>query len=945
MCSAITTDPNTTDPNATDPSTTDFNTADPNPTDSNPTDSNITDSANQSFNSVFGPSLLLANTMSLAPKIDEIILSINELKPDLACFTETWLHDGISADCINIPGYNLINKNRTSGVHGGVCIYIQNSIKFKTLDHLHHPDFEVLWVHIRPKRLPRGVPCIVIGTLYHPPSADDNSMIDYLYLSLTTIEGYYPGCGIFLTGDFNRLDVHRLLPQFRMRQLVRVPTRGDQTLDLILTNLPHLYDKNSVETCPPFGLSDHNVVLLHPKNRPSVVSSRRTVSKRDTRRNRKNELGRYLSSCDWSILDSLTNCDEKVTLFTDLIRIGLDCIMPLQTFKLHINDQPWVTAEFKNLIKLRQRAFVKGDKDLFHLYRNRVNRERKSCRARFYSSKVQHLKETKPSQWWSDVKKIAGMTPTDGFDDFRSKLHLDQIDDLDPHEIANLINNAFLEPMLTYQPLQSPVPYDEELKPPTLSELEIYLSLKELNPRKAPGPDGLSNWLLKEFAEVLAEPVCTILNSSFREQKFPSAWKLANIIPLIKTKPVTNPSKDLRPISLTSVLSKVAEDFIVATYISPAVLSTIDPDQFGAIPKSCTTHALISMIHNWAEATDATGAAVRIMLLDYRKAFDLIDHNILAGKICNLPIPPGIARWVIDFLTDRQQRVKLANDCYSEWGHTRSGVPQGTKLGPWLFLLMINDLKFVTASKWKYVDDTSVAEIVKKGDCSTIQIEAERVQSWSRENKLQLNTEKCKEMIIDFKKQKDLFDPISVEGKEFDIVNHAKILGVTVSNNLLWNYHINDVIRKANKRLYFIVLLKRARLPEDDIILFYCTCIRPVLEYCAPVFHHSLSKYLSDDLERVQKRVLSILSPGNSYQHNMEKFQIPTLQSRRQDLCDNLFTKIICEKTHNLRNLLPPEHQPIYDFRHKRIFNVARSKTRRYQKTFIPMMCNLFNNS
>ena len=143
-------------------------------------------------------------------------------------------------------------------------------------------------------------------------------------------------------------------------------------------------------------------------------------------------------------------------------------------------------------------------------------------------------------------------------------------------------------------------------------------------------------------------------------------------------------------------------------------------------------------------------------------------------------------------------------------------------------------------------------------------------------------------MIIECKKQKHLFDRISVEGKALNMVSHAKILGMsTVSNN-----NINEEIRKSNKRLYFIVLLKRARVPVEDMILFYCTCIRHILEYCAPVFHHSLSKYLNDDLERVQKRVCTILSPGNSYQYNLEKFQQPTLHSRRQDLWDNLFRKI-----------------------------------------------------
>ena len=110
--------------------------------------------------------------------------------------------------------------------------------------------------------------------------------------------------------------------------------------------------------------------------------------------------------------------------------------------------------------------------------------------------------------------------------------------------------------MQAHQPLQSFAPYDEEHVPPILSELDICLALKKLNPRKAPGPDGLPNWLLKEFAEVLAEPVCTILNSSFREQKFPSAWKLANITPLVKAKPVTDVSKHLRPISLTQLYQR-----------------------------------------------------------------------------------------------------------------------------------------------------------------------------------------------------------------------------------------------------------------------------------------------------------------------------------------------------------------------------------------------------
>ena len=406
---------------------------------------------------------------------------------------------------------------------------------------------------------------------------------------------------------------------------------------------------------------------------------------------------------------------------------------------------------------------------------------------------------------------------------------------------------------------------------------------------------------------------------------------------------MTTITKHIRPISLTPALSKLAEDFVVSKHVGPAVLELIDSNQFGAIPKSSTLHALISMVHTWAQATDGTGSAVRVVLLDYRKAFDHVDHSRLAVKVLGLRIPRGIARWVCDFLMDRRQRVKLSSssDCFSEWGAVPSGVPQGTKLGPWLFILMINDLHPPGSEAWKYVDDTTLAEVIPRGGQSEMQIAVNAVEQWSSINKLQLNPDKCKELIIDFKKAKHQFDAVTVNSIDLERVDSVKVLmlGVTITSTLQWNCHISDVIKKANKRMYFLILLKRANVPAHDIICFYLTCIRPVLEYCAPLYHHALPDYLCKDIERIQKRALSIISPGLSYCDNLSMFNMDSLKGRRIEQCNKFFESIVSNPEHKLHHFLPPKNNCSYNLRRQRQFANPVTHTKRFSSTFLPSMC------
>ena len=897
----------------------------------------------------FVPTIMLSNTMSLAPKVVEVQHFFQRYNVDVGFITETWLKDRINDSVINISGYNIFRKDRIVREHGGVCIYAREQMKYEILENLQCcNDHEILWIKLNPTRLPRGFTCLIIAVIYHPPGSDCHSIINHLFQSLTLAESLYPNCSIVIAGDFNRLNVANIKRHFKLKQLVKLPTRGQVTLDKILTNMAEFF--SPAEIYPPFGLSDHNTVLVRPKEREIGQSSRKFVTVRDTRASNKAALGRYLSSIDWaSTINSKDNCTGKLDTLTDLIKIGLNHIMPEKVIKVHINDAPWMSTKLKDLIRMRQVAFYSNKNSIqFKFYRNAVNRERKLCKAKYYASKVQDLKGANPRQWWKEVKKISGSVNSIKL---MSSLNVPGYDNLSHKEIADAINASLLEPLQEYNPLDPStvnLPGEELDVIPEVSVERVYTHLSRLNKYKAPGPDGLSNWLFKEYAEILAEPVANILNSSFKDQSLPRVWKLADVCPLPKVKRVTNPQSELRPISLTCSLSKVAEEFIVADYIKPAVTKIIDPNQFGTIPGSSTVMALISMVHKWLKESDGTGSTIRVLLFDYRKAFDLIDHSTLIEKLRQLDIPNSVINWIMSFLSGRSQRVKLERDCFSEWGAVPAGVPQGTKLGPWLFLIMINDLSISgdPFDMWKYVDDTTVSELIAKNkDLSDAQSAVDQVSEWSKRNMLQLNRKKCKELLITFSRSRNLPSPVNVEGSTIIPVSKVKLLGVTINSTLTWNDHIEEIVKKASRKQYFLVQLKRAKVPAREIVAYYCACIRSAIDYACPVFHYSLPKYLQEDLERIQKRALACIYPGRRYEDALSLAGLASIHDHHESLSKSLFRSIVSDSKNKLHALLPQRNNNAnYYFRKRRTFNIPTVKTKRYAQSFIMHSSKLYDD-
>ena len=291
---------------------------------------------------------------------------------------------------------------------------------------------------------------MIAGVVYHPhwTATENDCMRDYLFQSLFLAESRFPNCALIVAGGFNRLDVKSIQRHFRLKQIVKKPTRKNAILDLVLTNMHGFYA--DPQHFPPFGLSDHHTVTVEAKERAESRQAPKFVLKRDKRESRRAELGRYFGTMDWQTLFSSANCcQDMLDILHNVIYTGLNILMPVRRVRVNTSDVPWMTPHLKSLILKRQRAFREhgAESSSFKFYRNVVNRERKSCKASFYKVKVEHMKDENPKLWWKEVKRLSGSQSNSG--NVINHIHIEELEDCNNQELANIINQAFPEPQGT----------------------------------------------------------------------------------------------------------------------------------------------------------------------------------------------------------------------------------------------------------------------------------------------------------------------------------------------------------------------------------------------------------------------------------------------------------------------------------------------------------------
>lgn len=471
--------------------------------------------------------------------------------------------------------------------------------------------------------------------------------------------------------------------------------------------------------------------------------------------------------------------------------------------------------------------------------------------------------------------------------------------------------------------------------------------MQSLDPSKASGPDNISPRVLKQTAKSISPSLARIFNFSLATKTVPKLWKQANVTPLYK-KNNRQMVKNYRPISLLSSVGKVLERCVfkeVFNFLHENKL--FSKYQAAYMPNSSTTDQLLELYHLILNALEKK-KSVRFVFCDISKAFDKVWHKGVLHKLKGLGITDSLHEWFSNYLTDRKQRV-VFNGCNSEWQKITAGVPQGSILGPLLFLIYINDLPNEIKNNIRiYADDTTlfVTANSHRKSSDELTLDLKNVSRWAKKWFVGFNPEKTESMTFAYTNTENV-PPIYMDNKLTNEVTSHKHLGLTFQNSIRWSEHINETVTKALKRVDILRSLMY-RLDRCTLEKMYFTFVRPLLEYGDIVWDNctDAEAKMIENVQLSAARVVTGATRGTSHATIYEECGWERLSKRREKHKLTQMYKIKNDLAPKyLKDLIPPEtrERTLYGLRNRDNITIYKSCTTTMQKSFIPSTINLWN--
>ena len=675
-------------------------------------------------------------------------------------------------------------------------------------------------------------------------------------------------------------------------QLINKPTRwrgsdNPNILDLVITN-----DEQSIsniEYQSPLGKSDHCIITFDIDCNVLIKSKQK--EKRCYHKANYSKMKEEIQDLNWERYLKVDNndIDDMWKRFHVKLLDLEDKYVPKLKIKNKKKTEVPIDKETQNAVKEKNRLsrkFIRTknqeDRKSYNRARNKVTKLVRKTRKQ-YERNIAKEAKANPKRIW---KYINSKSKTRSGIGELCKDPLDKKSERtdDDSEKANILADFFSSVYTTETDDTIPnLPkrsVDTEWTPTEIKPEEVEKTLMNLKPDKSPGPDKLNPRLLKELAKEIAKPLTSIFNKSLEEKHIPSEWKKANVSPIYK-KGDKKLAGNYRPVSLTSVVNKTMEKCIRNQITEHMIKNDLFTEkQYGFMSGRSTALQLLKVIDEWTEALE-NGDSVDCIYMDFQKAFDKVPHKRLIKKLDSYGIGTDMIEWGQNYLAGRKQQVTV-NGQESSWHEVTSGIPQGSVLGPLLFIIYINDLpENLTSTVYLFADDTKIFNVIRnKEDQKSLQKDLQEIEKWTDKWLLKLHPEKCKSMHIG-KNSPDMNIKYNLMGHELEKVNEEKDIGVIVDSNLNFEKHICEKIKKANSMSAKIRRIFQ-HLDEETFIPLYKALVRTHLDYASTVWAPYKVR-LVEMIEGVQRRATKQIPSLRqlSYSERLQKLKLPTLSYRR----------------------------------------------------------------